>query len=148
MIDSRIRQGWRHSRALGGCAAALLLLTVGCKSTSAGNTTNPSISLKENRSSAGVLQGVKVTGHHFTPNGAVHITALLAASGSDGEPYVEEDIKADAKGDITYDRQPLKCPEPADYGKGSWISLSARDTTSGIADTALFHAGRQPDCGS
>lgn len=146
MIDLTTRFGSRHGRALWCSAAALLLLATGCKTSSASSAKNPSISVDETRNSAGVLQGVKIHGSQFSANGPVHLTFLLAASGSQAEPYVEADTQADANGEFTFERRPLECPQPADYGHGSWIRVSARDTSSGIADTESFHAGREPDC--
>lgn len=149
MIDVKTRQGPRAARVLGYGGIALLLLTTGCKISSNAAPTNPTISASASRSSAGVLQGLSVRGKGFTANGPVHVTVLMAASGTaDNSPYVEEDVKADASGKLVYDRKPLACPQPADYGTGSWVTVSARDTTTGIAGEALIHPGKSPDCGS
>jgi hypothetical protein len=122
---------------------AALVLAAGCSSSSPGD---PSISAKADRSSGGSLQGLKVQGQGFTPNGFVLVTALLAGSGPDVSPYVEETVQADADGKFTYERKPLHCPQPADYGKGSWTSVVARDASSGISGSATLDPGREPDC--
>jgi hypothetical protein len=123
-------------------AVAVLLLAVGCQTSSNGD---PSISAKADRSSAGVLEGLKVQGKRFTPNGQVLVTALMAASGPIATPYVEETVQADANGKLTYERKPLNCPQ-GDYGHGSWITVTARDMTSGISGSATLDPGNQPDC--
>ncbi len=147
MIDSTAPRNVRLNRVLWSGGISLLLLVTGCKSSSTA-LKNPSISVDVDRSSAGVMQGLTVTGKGFTPNAQAHVTAILAASGSNAAPYVEDDVTADAGGKIRYEQHPLKCPEPMDYGRGSWVSISVRDTTSGIADTKTLTPGNQPDCGS
>lgn len=135
----------RSVRATWLAAAAALVLAAGCSSsTSAG--TNPSISAKADRSSDGALQGLTVTGSHFSPNGMVLVTTLMAASGPNTSPYVEETIQADGSGKIRWEKKPLPCPQTGDYGKGSWTSVTARDATSGISDARTLNAGNTPDC--
>jgi hypothetical protein len=126
-------------------AAAALVLAVGCSSSTSSGT-NPSISAKSDRSKDGVLQGLTVTGKHFTPNGMVLVTTLMAASGANASPYVEETIQADANGKIKWEKKPVPCPQTGDYGKGSWTSVVARDTTSGISDARTLDPGSTPDC--
>lgn len=147
MMSSTTRRRPPLTRWLWVCGGASLLLATGCPASTSASK-NPTITAKATRSSSGVLEELKVTGKGFTPSGPVHMTVLLAASGSNAAPYVEEDIKADANGKITYDKKPLNCPQPADYGSGSWTTVSARDTTSGIAGAAALTPGRSPDCGS
>jgi hypothetical protein len=125
--------------------AAALVVAVGCSSQS-GTTGNPHISAKAQRSSSGMLEGLTVKGSGFTPNGQVLINTLMAASGPDTGPYVEETVQADAKGKLTWVKKPVPCPQPADYGKGSYVLVTARDTTSGISGSATLNPGSQPDC--
>jgi hypothetical protein len=146
MIDSTTWRGARRRKLLWLGGVSLLLLTTGCKSTNAA-IKNPSMQVQDDRNAAGVLQSLTVNGSGFTPNGQAHITALMAVSGSTASPYVEADIQADANGKFRFERRPMSCPQPVDYGPGSWVSISARDTTSGISATKALTPGRQPDCG-
>lgn len=146
MTHSTKGRGSRVARALGLSGIAVLLLAAGCSSnTSSGD---PTISAKGSRTSAGVLEKLTVKGHRFTPNGSVRITVLMAGGAANASPYVEEDIKADSGGKINYAKQPVACPQPADYGKGSWTTVIARDMTSGISGSAQLSPGSRPDCGS
>jgi hypothetical protein len=145
MTDSTKRRGSRITKALGCSGVALLLFTSAC---STPNNGDPKISVDEDRSSAGALEGITVKGSHFTPNGDVLVTFLMAGSGANASPYVEESVKADAKGKIDYEKRPLACPQPGDYGRGSWISVTARDQTSGISGSRRLSAGGAPDCTS
>ena len=145
MIDSTTRPGSRFGTVLLFGSIALLLVATGCK-TSTAVARNPSIKVKESRSAAGALQGITVTGSGFASNGPVHVTVALEGSGSDATPYVEADIQASASGKINYVRSPVDCPQPNDYGKGSYITVFARDTNSGISSAANLHPGKTPDC--
>lgn len=143
MIASTSRRGSRTAKAvLSGLA--LLLVATGCSNTSA--VGDPTISVKESRNSAGVLQALTVKGQSVTPSGTVRITVLMAAGATNASPYSEEDIKADANGKFTYDKRPLPCPATADYGSGSWVNVVARDMTSGISGSRLLRPGATPDC--
>ena len=126
-------------------SAAALVVAVGCSSQS-GTTGDPRISAKEDRSSSGMLEGLTVKGHGFTPNTQVLVTTLMAASGPDTGPYVEETVQADANGKLTWTKKPVPCPQPADYGKGSYVLVTARDMTSGISGSDSIHPGNTPDC--
>jgi hypothetical protein len=146
MTHSTKGRGSRVARALGLSGIAVLLLAAGCSSNSSAG--DPTISAKDSRSSAGVLEKLTVDGHRFTPNGPVRITLLMAGGAANASPYVEEDIQADKDGKIKYEKQPVACPQPADYGRGSWTTVIARDMTSGISGSAQLSPGDQPDCGS
>jgi hypothetical protein len=126
-------------------AVALLLLAVGCSSSS-GTNGIPHISAKAERSSDGMLEGLTVKGGGFSPNGQVLVNALMAASGPDTGPYVEETVQADANGKLNWVKKPVPCPQPADYGKGSYVLVTARDMTSGISGSATLNPGNAPDC--
>jgi hypothetical protein len=147
MIDSKTRRGSRFGTGVLFGSVALLLVATGCK-TSTAVATNPQISVKESRNAAGALQGITVDGSKFASNGQVHITVALEGSGSDATPYVEADVQANASGKIHYVRSPMDCPQPADYGSGSYITVFARDTNSGISDAVNLHPGKTPDCKS
>jgi hypothetical protein len=144
MIRSTRRQGSRAARALGLSGIALLLVATGCGST--GQQRDPSISAKETRNSAGMLEALTVTGKNFTPSGTVLMSVLMAASGPNGSPYFEEEIKADASGKIKYDKRPVPCPQQPDYKSGSWTLVTGRDMSSGISGSASLHPGGTPDC--
>ncbi|MDP1807445.1 MAG: hypothetical protein Q8K72_19870, partial [Acidimicrobiales bacterium] len=60
--------------------------------------------------------------------------------------YVEETIQADGNGRITYERQPLPCPQATDYGSGSWTWVAARDMASGISASRPLTPGSTADC--
>lgn len=144
MIDSTVRRVSWFTRVLGASGVALLLLGAGCsKDVKNGD---PQIHAKETRDKSGALQALTVTGKRFAANGDVHITLLLAGGPSDASPYFEEDVKADGKGDLNYTKRPVPCPQPADYGSGSYVRVVARDTASGIAGSAVLTPGGQPDC--
>lgn len=102
--------------------------------------------MDDERSSAGSLEGLKVEGEGFTPNGTVLVTFLMAATGGNASPYVEEQVSADGDGKISFERRPLNCPQPADYESGRWTSVIARDSSSGISGSANLDPGREPDC--
>lgn len=136
----------RTARLTWLAVAASLVLAVGCSSQS-GAERNPSISASVDRSKDGSLQGVTVTGSGFSANGPVLISALMAASGNDKSPYLEETIQADGSGKIKWEKKPIPCPQ-SDYGTGSWTRITARDTNSGISGSALLTPGGAPDCHS
>lgn len=146
MIGSTRRRDVRLTRALCVSGIALMLLATGCASSKEEGKGDPTISAQEERNSGGALEALKVEGKRFTPNGAVLVTVLAAVSGSDGSPYVEEEIRADGSGEIRYERRPVPCPQPANYKSASWISVIARDMTSGISGSAGLDPGREPDC--
>jgi hypothetical protein len=145
MIRSTRRHGSRVARALGLSSIALLLVAAGCSSDT-GQQRDPSISAKEDRNSAGMLEGLTVTGKHFTPSGTVLMTVLMAASGPNASPYFEEEIQADASGNIKYEKRPVPCPQTPDYKSGSWTLVTARDMSSGISGSDSLHPGSTPDC--
>ena len=126
-------------------AILLLLLAVSCQSGDS-SPGDPSISAKEDRGAGGTLEGLTVEGKGFTPNGPVLVTAVMAATGGNASPYVEEEVRADNNGEIRYERRPVACPQPADYERGSWVSVIARDMTSGISGSEQLQPGEQPDC--
>lgn len=144
MLDSTTPVRLRPARLAWLAVTASLLLAVGCSS-SASVATNPSISAKADRSKDGMLQKLTVTGKGFSPNGPVLVTTLMAASGPDASPYVEDTIQADASGKIHWEKTPPPCPQ-SDYGKGSWTLVTARDTNSGISGSATLNGGTTPDC--
>lgn len=135
----------RPARMVLLATSAALVLAVGCSS-SATVPTNPSISVSQDRSKDGSLQGLTVTGDGFSPNGTVLVTTLMAASGPDTSPYVEETIQADGSGKIKWEKKPVPCPQAGDYGKGSWTSVVARDANSGISAAETLNPGNTPDC--
>ena len=144
MIDPTRRQGSPVARVLRLCGITLFLLAAACGETSSDR--DPSISADEERSEQGSLQALIVEGKHFTPNSPVLVTVVMAATGGTASPYVEETIQADGEGKIMYERRPVPCPQPADYERGSWINVIARDMTSGISGSDLLEPGREPDC--
>lgn len=144
MNDSTRRRNSRCIRVLGTSGVALLLLTTGCATKTQGG--DPSIRAKADRTKAGALEALTVNGKGFTPNGPVHVTLLLAGGSSNASPYVEEDIQADADGKIRFEKRPVTCPQPANYGQGSWTTVVARDTASGISGSAVLDPGAAPDC--
>lgn len=144
MTGSTTRSRLR-SKVLRVSGAVLLLLAVGCSSDSS-SLGDPSISAEETRGAGGKMEGLTVEGKGFTPNGPVLITALMAASGGNASPYVEEQVQADGAGKIRYERRPVPCPQPADYERGSWVSVIARDMTSGISGSDQLDPGQEPDC--
>ena len=144
MIRSTSRQGSRVTRMLRGSAVALLLVTAACSNSA---STDPRISADVDRSSGGSLEGLTVKGKGFTPSGPVLVTVLMAGSGANSSPYVEETINADADGEITYERRPVPCPQAGGYGDGVWTVVSARDMTTGISGSdQLERDGSEPDC--
>lgn len=145
MIESTIRRRSRLSTAVLSSGIALLLLAAGCSQSVTG-AGDPSISVDDERSSTGSLEALKVEGKGFTPNGTVLVTFLMAATGGNASPYVEEQVSADAEGMIRFERRPVTCPQPANYERGSWISVIARDSSSGISGAAYLDPGREPDC--
>jgi hypothetical protein len=145
MTASTRGRGARVTGLLRLSGIAALLLAAGCQTNSSGD---PSISANDTRTSAGVLEKLTVKGSHFTPNGPVKVTVLMSGGSANASPYVEEDIQADTDGKIRYEKQPVACPQPADYGQGSWTLVVARDMTSGISGSAQLSPGGQPDCGS
>ena len=102
--------------------------------------------MEDTRGAGGVLEGVTVDGEGFTPNGTVLVTFVLSATGGNDRPYIEEEIQADANGDFLLEKGSLQCPQPADYERGSWTLVVARDMTSGISGSASLEPGQEPDC--
>lgn len=143
MIDPTTRRRSRFSGALLGSCFVLLLLAAGCSNSNRGD---PSIAVDEDRTEAGDLEGLTVTGTGFTPNGTVLVTMLMSATGGNANPYVEEQISADAEGEIRLERRPVPCPQPADYERGNWTSVTARDMTTGISGSERVKPGGVPDC--
>ena len=134
-----------QSKVLGLLATALLMVTVSCSSQDIA-TSDPSISADVDRASNGKMEAVTLKGKGFTPNGQVLVTAVMAASGGDARPYVEQEVRADDKGEIRWEARPVPCPQPADYERGSWVSVIARDMTSGISGSEVLDPGSEPDC--
>ena len=129
----------RGVRALRISGVAVLLLAAACGSTTTGG--DPTISAKEKRNSSGMLEGITVEGHRFSSNGEVRILMLMTGGG-----YVEETIQAGADGKIKFERQPVKCPESKEFGTGSYVTVTARDTSTGISSSDNLTPGAQPDC--
>jgi len=104
------------------------------------------VSADDDRGAGGKLEALTVEGKGFTPNGTVLVTMLMAASGGNVNPYVEEQVQADGEGKFRLERRPAPCPQPADYERGSWTSVVARDMTSGISGSKRLEPGQEPDC--
>ena len=134
-----------QSKVLGLLAIAFLMVAVGCSSQDIA-TSDPSISADVDRASSGKMEAVTLKGKGFTPNGQVLVTAVMAASGGNARPYVEQEVRADEKGEIRWEGRPVPCPKPADYERGSWVSVIARDMTSGISGSEQLNPGKEPDC--
>ena len=134
-----------QSKVLGLLAIAFLMVAVGCSSQDIA-TSDPSISADVDRASSGKMESLTLKGKGFTPNGQVLVTAVMAASGGNARPYVEQEVRADEKGEIRWEGRPVPCPEPADYERGSWVSVIARDMTSGISGSEQLNPGKEPDC--
>ncbi|HVL05449.1 MAG TPA: hypothetical protein VM388_05645 [Acidimicrobiales bacterium] len=143
MIGST-KQRSRLTKALRASAVALLVLAAGCSTSSIGG--DPDISADADRGAGGTLEGLKVKGSKFTPNGEVVITTLLVGDGPNASQYVEETIQADADGKINFERRPMPCPTATGYGSGSWTWVSARDTATGISGGEPLTPGSAPDC--
>ena len=92
------KQGSRLTKALRASAIALLVLAAGCGQEVSGG--DPKISADDDRGAGGVLEGIKIKGSKFTPNGEVVVTALLVGNGPSPSQYVEEKIQADSDGKI------------------------------------------------
>ena len=144
MGGSTTRGRW-GSGVLRLSAIVLLVLAASCSSDNA-SPGDPSISAKEERGAGGKLEKLTVEGKGFTANGTVLVTAVLAGTGGNTRPYVEEEVQADGEGKIRWERQPVPCPQPADYERGSWVSVVARDNTSGISGSEVLDPGGEPDC--
>ncbi len=144
MIDMKKRRETRFTKVLGKSGVALLLLAAGCSSDVRNG--DPQITAKQSRGASGALEALTVTGKRFAPNGQVHITLLLAGGPANASPYVEEDIQADSNGNIRFEKRPVPCPKSADYGKGSFTLVTARDTASGISGSRSLSPGAAPDC--
>ena len=141
MIDSP-----RRNRSLVGRAAVLaaaLLLGTACETD---DRTDPSISADVERNSGGALEAITVKGKGFSANGPVLMTALMTATSGNAGPYTEEEIQADGSGEITFERRPMACPQPADYKQGSWVRVIARDTNTGKSSAVTLNPGGEPDC--
>ena len=134
-----------QSKVLGLLATALLMVTVSCSSQDIA-TSDPSISADVDRASDGKMEAVTLKGKNFTPNGQVLVTAVMAASGGNASPYVEQEVRADANGEFRWEGRPVPCPQPADYERGSWTRVIARDMTSGISGSEVLEPGKEPDC--
>ena len=135
----------RRFTALWLSGLAMLLVATGCSSdTSAAG--DPSISVSDDRGSGDKLEKLTVEGDGYTSNGTVLVTVLMSAIGGNVNPYVEEEVQADGEGSFTYERQPVPCPQPVDYDRGSFISVIARDMTSGISASRSLEPGGEPDC--
>ena len=144
MIGSTRRRRSGVSRVLRLCGIGSLLVATSCGYSHTPG--DPAISADVDRSSQGVLEGLTVEGKSATPNGPVLITLVMAASGGNASPYIEETIQADANGEFRYERRPPPCPQPLDYQRGSWTSVVARDMTSGISASEVLEPGVEPDC--
>ena len=143
MIDPTRGHGSRVARVLRLAGVALLLLAAACSNTA---DRDPHISADDERGSSGMLEALTVEGKDFTPNGPVLVTVVMAATGGNASPYIEETIQADASGEIRYEKRPVPCPQPADYQRGSFINVIARDMTSGISGSDTLEPGQEPDC--
>ena len=133
------RHGWRGTRALRVSGVALLLLAAGCGGDSLSANGDPTIDAKEDRNSAGVLEGLTVDGKRFAANGQARVTLLLS-----GGAYVEEDITVGGDGKIKYEKRPVPCPQPATTG--SYVLVTVRDMTGGISSSETLSPGAEPDC--
>lgn len=71
---------------------------------------------------------------------------LIAASGGNTNPYVEEIVQADGAGRIQVEKRPPTCLQPVDYQRGSWVSVIARDMTPGISSSEVLTPSGEPDC--
>ncbi len=127
---------------LGASGVALLLVAAGCGD----YDKEYSISVEDRRGSNGMLEGVVVEGEGFSPNGTVQLTYVLSATGGNTRPYLEENVQADGNGSFRVEKQPIPCPQPADYRNGSWTLIVARDMNSGISGSQALEPGGQPDC--
>jgi hypothetical protein len=127
---------------LGASGVALLLVAAGCGEYEKEYT----ISVEDRRGESGMLEGVVIDGEGFSPNGTVMVTYVLSVTGGNAQPYVEENVQADGNGEFRVEKQPLPCPQPADYRSGSWTLIVARDMTSGISGSQTLEPGGQPDC--
>jgi hypothetical protein len=144
MSGSTARQGSRFTGAFRlSCIALLLMLGAAACGDDAGDF---AVDVEEERGENGVLQGLVVDGSGFTPNGTVLVSLVLSATGGNVNPYVEEQIQADANGEFRYERRPPTCPQPADYQRGSWTLVVARDMTEGISGSEQLSPGAEPDC--
>jgi len=143
MGGSTTRARW-GSGVLRLSAIVLLVLAASCSDNASPG--DPSISAEAERGPSGTLEKLTVEGKGFTPNGPVLVTAVMAATGGNTRPYVEEEVTADGEGKLRWERQPVPCPQPVDYERGSWVSVVARDMTSGISGSDLLDPGREPDC--
>ena len=144
MFGSTRRHGSRLARALCVPGIALLLAAAGCQDSKTEG--DPQISADDDRGSGGNLEALTVKGKRYTPNGPVLVTVAMAASGGNASPYVEETVQADGNGEFQYERRPVPCPQPADYERGSFIMVVARDMTSGISSSRTLDPGAEPDC--
>jgi hypothetical protein len=127
---------------LGASGVALFLVAAGCGD----YDKEYHITVDDRRGAGNMLEGVVIEGEGFSPNGSVLVTFVLSATGGNTQPYVEETIQADANGEFRLEKQPLTCPQPADYRSGSWTLIVARDQTSGISGSQTLEPGEQPDC--
>lgn len=133
------RHGWRGTRALRVSGIALLLLGAACGGDSLSANGDPIINAKEDRNSAGVLEGLTVEGKRFASNGQARVTLLLS-----GGSYVEEDIAVGSDGKIKFEKRPVPCPQPATTG--SFVLVTVRDMTGGISSSETLTPGKEADC--
>ena len=127
---------------LGASGVALLLVAAGCSE----YEKEYHITVDDRRGAGNMLEGVVVEGEGFSPNGTVLVTFVLTTTGGSDQPYVEENVQADGNGEFRLEKQPIPCPQPADYQSGSWTLIVARDQTSGISGSQTLEAGQTPDC--
>lgn len=146
MMGSTSWRSARFTKLLGASALALLLVGAGCSSSDSEVAENPTISADEDRTEGGSLEALTVTGDGFTANGEVLVTVLMAASGPNSAPYIEETITADGEGEIRYEKRPMPCPQATGYETGSWTLVVARDMASGISGSDRLSPGAEPDC--
>ncbi len=132
----------RFTKVLGASSIALLLVAAGCGE----YVKEYDISLDERRGSGNKLEGLVVEGQNFSPNGTVLVTLVLSATGGNTRPYLEREVQADGNGDFRLELQPVPCPQPPDYERGSFTLVVARDMTEGISGSKTLEPGQQPDC--
>jgi hypothetical protein len=143
-MTGSIKQSSLVTKVLRTAAVALLIVAAGCGQEITGG--DPKISVDDDRSSAGTLEGLEVKGSKFTSNGEVLVTFLLVGNGANPSQYVEEKVQADSDGKINLERRPVPCPQATGYGAGSWTWVAARDMSSGISASRPLTPGSTPDC--
>jgi hypothetical protein len=143
-MTGSIKQSSLVTKVLRTAAVAFLIVAAGCGQEITGG--DPKISVDDDRSSGGALEGVEVKGSKFTSNGEVLVTFLLVGNGTNPSQYVEEKVQADSDGKINLERRPVPCPQATGYGAGSWTWVAARDMSSGISASRPLTPGSTPDC--